>query len=254
MSAQQFSRRTAIRYLHMFRLTAAAVTALSLALPAAAQQMDEAALRALILETIRTNPEIVMEAIEILQTRENEAQAQAAAQALEAQKGALHNDPNAPVMGNPDGDVTIVEFFDYNCGYCRRVFPSVKELIAGDDNIRVVMREWPILGEESVFAARAALASRKQGKYAEFHDALMANEGRASQANVLSIADDLGMDITQLQADMAGPEVDAHIATSRQLTQALGLNGTPAFVFGDQLVPGAIELNQMQQLIEQLRS
>ena len=238
----------------MFRLTAAAVTALSLALPAAAQQMDEAALRALILETIRTNPEIVMEAIEILQTRENEAQALAAAQALEAQKGALHNDPNAPVMGNPDGDVTIVEFFDYNCGYCRRVFPSVKELIAGDDNIRVVMREWPILGEESVFAARAALASRKQGKYAEFHDALMANEGRASQANVLSIADDLGMDITQLQADMAGPEVDAHIATSRQLTQALGLNGTPAFVFGDQLVPGAIELNQMQQLIEQLRS
>ncbi len=237
----------------MFRLTSAAVTALALAVPASAQTMDEEAIKALILETIRTNPEIVMEAIEILQAREGEAQAAASAAALAAQQGALQNDPNAPVMGNPDGDITIVEFFDYNCGYCRRVFPAVKELIADDSNIRVVMREWPILGEESVFAARAALASRKQGKYAEFHDALMENQGRASQANVLSIAQDLGLDIDQLRADMEGAEVDAHIATSRQLTQALGLNGTPAFVFGDQLVPGAIELGQMKELIEQLR-
>lgn len=236
-----------------FRLTSAALTSLFLALPAGAQEMDEAAVKALILETIRTNPEIVMEAIEILQAREEEAQAVASAAALKAQQAALTNDPNAPVMGNPDGDVTIVEFFDYNCGYCRRVFPSVKELVDGDDNIRVVMREWPILGEESVFASRAALASRKQGKYAEFHDALMANQGRATQANVLSIADDLGMDIDQLRADMEGAEVDAHIATSRQLTQALGLNGTPAFVFGDQLVPGAIELDQMKELVAQLR-
>lgn len=237
----------------MFKFILATVTALTLALPVQAQDLDEAALKALILDTIRDNPEIVREAIEILQTREAEAQALASAAALRAQKAALQNDPNAPVMGNPDGDVTIVEFFDYNCGYCRRVFPTVKDLVESDGNIRVVMREWPILGEESVFAARAALASRKQGKYAEFHDALMAHQGRASQANVLSIADDLGMDIDQLRADMEGAEVDAHLAASQQLTQSLGLNGTPAFVFGDQLIPGAIDLDQMKDLVDALR-
>lgn len=230
------------------------IAALMIALsPVQAQQRDDSALQELILQTIRDNPEIVMEAIEILQQREAEAQALAASQALQAQQSALMNDPNAPVMGNPDGDVTIVEFFDYNCGYCRRVFPSVKDLVEEDGNIRVVMREWPILGEESVFAARAALAARKQGKYLEFHNALMANQGRASQAAVLTLADDLGMDIDQLRADMNGPEVDAHIAASRQLTQSLGLNGTPAFIFGDQLVPGAIDLEQMKQMVAEMR-
>ncbi len=237
----------------MYRTTLAAATALALTLPLQAQQMNEAELKELILNTIRDNPEIVMEAIETLQERQALAEAAAASQALETQQAALTNDPNAPVLGNPDGDITIVEFFDYNCGYCRRVFPAVKELVATDGNIRVVMREWPILGEESVFAARAALASRKQGKYEEFHNALMGNAGRASQANVLSIADELGMDIDQLRADMESAEVEAHIATSRQLTQALGLNGTPAFVFGDQLVPGAIELEQMKELVSSLR-
>ncbi|MEM6407754.1 MAG: DsbA family protein [Pseudomonadota bacterium] len=237
----------------MKRALFAAVSLLMLSVPAFAQQMDEESLRALILQTIRDNPEVIMEALETLQEREAEAQAAAAAAALTAQMGALQNDPNAPVLGNPDGDITVVEFFDYNCGYCRRVFPNVKALMDEDTNIRVVMREWPILGEESVFAARASLASRKQGKYEEFHNALMGSNGRASQAVVLSIADDLGMDIDQLRADMDSPEVDAHIETSRQLTQALGLNGTPAFVFEDQLVPGAIELNQMQQIVDELR-
>lgn len=239
------------RFARMFAL--AATTALAGFAPASAQEMDEGALRALILETIRQNPEVVMEAIETLQAREEAEKELAATKALRDQKAALQNDPNAPVMGNPDGDITIVEFFDYNCGYCRRVFPAVQELIGEDKNIRVVLREWPILGEESVFAARASLASRKQGKYEEFHAALMEFQGRASEAVVLRVADDLGMDIDQLRADMEGAEIDAHFQASSQLTQALGLNGTPAFVFEDQLVPGAIELEQMQALVEQLR-
>ena len=239
------------RFARAFAL--AATTALVSFSPAFAQEMDEDALKALILQTIRDNPEVVMEAIETLQAREEAAKELAAAEALKTQKAALQNDPNAPVMGNPDGDITVVEFFDYNCGYCRRVFPAIQELMAGDTNIKVVMREWPILGEESVFAARASLASRKQGKYEEFHTALMEFQGRASEAVVLRVADDLGMDIDQLRADMEGPEVEAHFAASRQLTQALGLNGTPAFVFEDQLVPGAIELEQMQALVEQIR-
>lgn len=125
--------------------------------------------------------------------------------------------------------------------------------MAEDTNVRLVMREWPILGDESVYAARASLASRKQGKYAEFHDALMVNEGRANEASVMRIAAELDMDIEQLKRDMDAPEVVAHIQTSMQLTQALGLNGTPAFIFGDQLVPGAIELDQMKELVAQTR-
>lgn len=237
----------------MLRLTASALALCLSASPILAEDMSRDEMRALVLDTIRQNPEIVMEAIEALQAREAEAQASQAQAVLSSNRAVLERDPNAAVLGNPDGDVTIVEFFDYNCGYCRRVFGDVKALIAADSNVRVVMREWPILGEASVFAARASLASRKQGKYEEFHVALMENEGRASEATVFQIAEDLGMDTEQLRADMDGPEIAAHFQTSQQLTQALGLNGTPAFVFGDQLVPGAIELDQMKELVAQAR-
>lgn len=237
-------------------MTRFAATALALCLsttPLLAEDLSREEIKALVLETIRDNPEIVMEAIETLQAREAQAQAAQAQAVLNANKAVLEQDPNAAVLGNPDGDVTIVEFFDYNCGYCRRVFGDVKALIAADSNVRVVMREWPILGEASVYAARASLASRNQGKYEEFHVALMEHEGRASEAAVMKIAGDLGMDTDQLRKDMNGPEVTAHIQTSQQLTRALGLNGTPAFVFGSELVPGAIELDQMKQLVEQAR-
>ena len=239
----------------MTKFALSAATALALCLPASsnAQELNESAIRDLVLDTIRENPEIIREAIDILRAEEMAAQEAATAEALKSQIAALHNDPNAEVIGNPDGDITVVEFFDYNCGYCRRVFPAVQDLIEGDGNIRVVLREWPILGEESVFAARASLASRNQGKYEEFHTALMANQGRASQANVLSLADDIGMDIEQLQKDMESAVIDAHFETSRQLAESLGVNGTPAFVFGDQLIPGAIELDQMRDLVDELR-
>jgi len=227
--------------------------ALACAAPVVSADLSEADMRALILETIRDNPEIVMEAIETLRVREDEARAELAAQALVENRALLQNDPNAPVIGNPEGDVTIVEFFDYNCGYCRRVFSSVTELLEGDENIRVVMREWPILGEESVFAARASLASRKQGKYEEFHKALMGNEGRADEATVIQVARSVGLDVKQLRADMEAPEIAEHFQASQQLTQSLGVNGTPAFVFGDTLIPGAIEVDQMRSLIESLR-
>jgi len=237
----------------MTRITA---TALALCLGTTsvmAEDLSRAEMQALVLDTIRANPEIVMEAIEALQAREQQAQAMQARAVLTANKDALERDPNAAVFGNPDGDVTIVEFFDYNCGYCRRAFNDVKALVAADPNVRVVMREWPILGEASVFAARASLASRNQGKYQAFHVALMEHEGRASEAAVMEIAQSLGMDTEQLRVDMEAPEVTAHIQTSQQLTQALGLNGTPAFVVGSELVPGAIELDQMQALVEQAR-
>ncbi|RYH05999.1 DsbA family protein [Tropicimonas sp. IMCC6043] len=223
-------------------------------LPAMAENLSEARIKELVYEAIRENPGIVMEAVELLQAQEAEQQAAAASQVLSAHRDTLENDPNAPVLGNPEGDVTVIEFFDYNCPYCKRVAPEVKAIMADDANIRVVYREWPILGEGSVFAARAALASRKQGKYEAFHWALMDLKGRADEASVLRAAEEVGLDVNQLREDMEAPEVDEHIATSMALTQTLGFDGTPSFVIGEALVPGFIEQSQLAELVSQART
>ena len=234
----------------MIRFATSTALALCLAATSAsAEDLSREQMQELVIQTIRENPEVIMEALQTLQARKEQVDADQAQAVLTTNRAALERDPNAPVLGNPDGDVTVVEFFDYNCGYCRQVFDDVHALIKSDSNIRVVMREWPILGEESIYVARAALASRAQGKYMEFHVAMMENEGRANQGSVERIAGELGMDIAQLKRDMDAPEVVAHIQTSMQLTRALDLNGTPAFIFGDQLVPGAIKLEQMQELV-----
>ena len=150
-----------------------AVMALIVPIAAQAESLSEDRVKKLVLEAIRENPEIVLEAVQIIEQREQQRQAEAAATVLSDNRDLLENDPNAPVLGNPEGDVTVVEFFDYNCPYCRRVKPHIEALLEEDPNVRLVYREWPILGDGSVFAARAALASREQGKYEEFHWALM---------------------------------------------------------------------------------
>lgn len=231
------------------------VVALSLALPlqAAAQDLSEDRVRELVLETIRENPEIVMEAVAILESRQAEAQAASQAEVLAEERDALERDPNAPVLGNPDGDVTVVEFFDYNCPYCRRAKPEIESLLEADPNVRLVYREWPILGEGSVVAARAALAAREQGLYEDFHWAMMGMNGRAEESSVLRIAEDIGLDIAQLLRDMEAREIDAHIQTSMRLAQALGITGTPSFVIGDALVPGVVDADQLQTLVSDAR-
>lgn len=203
-----------------------------------ADALSEDRVKELVLEAIRENPEIVLEAVQIIERREQERQAAAAASVLSENRDLLENDPNAPVLGNPEGDVTVVEFFDYNCPYCRRVKPHIEALLDEDPNVRLVYREWPILGDGSVFAARAALAAREQGKYEEFHWALMGMQGRAEEASVIQVAQEIGLDIAQLRRDMQAPEIDAHIAASMEMSRALGFNGTPSFVIGDALVPG----------------
>ncbi|WP_068117883.1 DsbA family protein [Tropicimonas marinistellae] len=236
-------------------LTAAGVAlALLGPLPAMSSDLSEERIKELVYEAIRENPGIVMEAVELLQAQEAEQQAAAASQVLSAHRDTLENDPNAPVIGNPDGDVTVVEFFDYNCPYCKRAADEVKALMADDGNIRIVYREWPILGEGSVFAARAALASRSQGKYEAFHWALMELKGRADEASVLQAAEKVGLDIDKLWEDMDAPEIEEHIATSMALTQALGFSGTPSFVIGEALVPGYVEKKQLQDLVEKTRA
>jgi len=159
--------------------------------PVAAQSMTEAQVKQLALEAILENPEIIMQAVAILQQREKER----AASGANTVRLQLESDPNAPNLGNPEGDVTVVEFFDYNCPYCRSAGQTVQALLAADANVRVIYREWPILGDDSVIAARAALAAREQGKYEAFHWALMGGEGRVTEALIFKVARDLGMDV-----------------------------------------------------------
>ena len=231
------------------------VVALSLALPlqAAAEGLSEDRVRELVLETIRENPDIVMEAVAILDSRQAEAQAASQAEVLDEERETLERDPNAPVLGNPEGDVTVVEFFDYNCPYCRRAKPEIEALLAADPNVRLVYREWPILGEGSVFAARAALAAREQGLYEDFHWAMMGMNGREEESAVLRIAEEIGLYIVQLRRDMEAQEIDAHIQTSMRLARALGITGTPSFVIGDALVPGVVDVERLQTLVSDAR-
>lgn len=214
---------------------------MSSVVPSPAQELTEDRVKELVAEALRENPELVLEALQTLEVRQAEAQEAAAVAALSAERDLLERDPNAPVLGNPNGDVTVVEFFDYNCPYCKRAMPEVDALLAEDGNVRLVMREWPILSEGSAFAARAALAARQQGKYAEMHDALMSMRGKVEADTVLRIAGETGLDVEKLKIDMQAPEVEAHIATSMRLADALGFNGTPSFVIGDQLVRGFVE-------------
>lgn len=222
-------------------------------LAVSAQELSEERVKELVYEAILENPQIVMDAVRILEERRQEDQRASATAVLENQRDRLERDPNAIVLGNPDGDVTVVEFFDYNCPYCRRVMPEVDALVEQDPNVRLVYREWPILGEGSVFAARAALAARKQGKYEEFHVAMMGMKGRAEEASVLRIAREVGLDIDQMRLDMQAPEVDEHIQTSMDLTRALGFSGTPSFVIGDTMIPGFVEVDVLVEQVNVAR-
>ncbi len=194
-----------------------------------------------------------MEAVAILEAQEDARKADQSVALLSSRRDVLERDPNAPVLGNVDGDVTIVEFFDYNCPYCKRVKPEIQALMAADPDIRLVYREWPILGEGSVFAARAALAARNQGKYEEFHWAMMGLQGRAEEASILNAAVEIGLDADKLRADMDAPEINEHIQTSMELAAALGFNGTPSFVIGEALVPGFIKTVQFEGYVEGAR-
>ncbi|MEM6635576.1 MAG: DsbA family protein [Pseudomonadota bacterium] len=242
MTAQIF-RRMMIAVLAIFCIGASG----------SAHDLDPEAVKRLALEAILENPEIVMEAVQLLERREAAERERQAASALVAERRRLENDPNAPVVGNPMGSVTVVEFFDYNCPYCRRAKVQLDAVLRSDDDVRVVLREWPILGEESVFAARAALAARKQDKYVVFHDALMALRGRANEASVMQVARQVGLDVAQLRTDMDAPEIDAHIDASMELARSIGFSGTPSFVVGDTLVPGFIEADAMSAHIEKAR-
>jgi len=210
--------------------------------------------RGLVREYIIDNPEIIAEAITLLQLRQEEEKLEEQRAAIIAYEDETKNPPENTIIGDPDGDVTVVEFFDYNCGYCKSVLPVVINKLRTDGNIRLVLKEFPILGPTSVMASKAALASRKQGKYADFHQALMAHKGGFTNSTILSLAQNVGLDSTLLQIDMDDPEVEKIIETNRALARELQINGTPAFIIGNTLVPGAISEEELTELIENERN
>jgi protein-disulfide isomerase len=198
-------------------------------------------------------PEIVYQALQELQRRETAAEEMRRKEALASNRDTLFRHAATPVGGNPDGDVTLVEFFDYRCAYCRRVIPSMQALLNEDRNLRVVFKELPVLGPDSVRAARAALASHNQDGYVPFHFVLMTADD-LSMAGIRAAAAAAGLDPDQLEADMDSPEVLAAIEANYALANELGIEGTPAFVVGDQLIPGAVDKVRLEQLIREARS
>jgi protein-disulfide isomerase len=210
-------------------------------------------IEAIVRDYLLREPEIIYEALQELQRRETAAEETRRKEALTASQDELFERPATPVGGNPDGDVTLVEFFDYRCGYCRRVVGSLQALVDRDEELRVAFKEFPILGEDSVRAARAALAAERQGLYMPFHFALMAADD-LSMDGIMQVAAGVGLDTDQLASDMQLPEIQAEITANYELARELGIEGTPAFVVGDNLVPGAVTEERLAALIDEART
>lgn len=225
------------------------------ALPALAEQMsdaDRAAFRAEVKAYLLENPEVIVEAMTVLQSRQDAAAAQQDVALVDANKAALFEDGNSWVGGNPDGDVTIVEFTDYRCGYCRKAFAEIEELIKADGNIRFVVKEFPILGDASVISARFAIAVLQlhgADAYKRAHDGLITLRGEPDEATLSALAGELGLDGAAILARMAAPEVDAVIAANHALGDAMQISGTPTFVVGGQLLRGYLPLEAMQKVV-----
>jgi protein-disulfide isomerase len=185
------------------------------------------------------NPEVLVEMTTELDKRQAAEQAEKQQKVISDNADAIFRSPLAFVAGNPDGDVTVVEFFDYNCGYCRRALADVVKLIDNDKKVRLVLKELPIFGEDSEAAAKAALAAHKQGKYFEMHQKLFSEPGKADKEKALRIAGELGLDTAQLEKDMADPETQKSLDEAKELAQKLGLQGTPLYLIGDRVIPGA---------------
>jgi protein-disulfide isomerase len=230
-----------------------------LAAAASATRAEEAAdlsveqVEKIVREYLLREPEIVYQALEELQRRQAAAEAERQQAAISDNQRELLNDPASPVGGNPDGEVTLVEFFDYRCAYCRRVVSSMRALLDEDSDLRVVFKELPVLGPDSERAARAALASRRQNGYVPFHFALMAADD-LSLPGIRAAAEAVGLDADRLEADMAAPEVNAAIQANYALANELGIEGTPAFVIGTQLIPGAVDKARLEELIREARA
>jgi protein-disulfide isomerase len=224
-----------------------------LAAAPAAVPVDKAALGKNIREYLIANPEVLVEAMQELERKQDGQQSVAAQKAVQENQAELFRDADSPVGGNPNGDVVIVDFNDYQCPYCKKAHKAMKSVVAADGKVKIIYKDLPILGEASKIAAVAALASVKQGKHQAFHDALMEFTGKLDRDKIFEIAASVGLDRAQLEKDMEDPKLKQHIERNLELASALGIRGTPAFVIGTQFVPGAVDAAALKQLIADAR-
>lgn len=206
---------------------------------------DTAEIEQIIENYLLENPEIMLRVFDRLEQRQAEEQARQDLAALTVQRQGLERDGYSFVAGNPDGDVTIIEFFDYRCAFCKRTMPEIEAVLAADPNVRLVLKEFPILGPDSVFASRAAIASMKQDKYKAFHDALFVHRGSLTQSAVLRIAEANGIDLAQLKTDIEDPAIREQIGENIGLAEILAIDGTPTFIIGDAVLRGAVERDRL---------
>ena len=215
-------------------------------------ESEMATIKQLALEALLENPQILREASRILQAREEQQRNDNVSNLIREYSSELTNTEDTVVIGNPTGDITIVEFFDYNCPYCKTAAKDLQDLIKSDENIKFIPREWPILNNNSVIAAKAALASIAQGKYKEYHWRLM-KEGSLTETKIFEIAKNLEIDIASLKKDMESEFVINHIAKSTALARRIGFSGTPLFIIEGKFFPGFVPLEELELIISDIR-
>ncbi len=199
---------------------------------------DKAAIEKIVKDYLIENPEVFLEIQAALEAKMEKQQAEKFKAALAENAKDIYRRVEAPVAGNVNGDITVTEFFDYNCGYCKKSLTDIQALIASDNKVRVVLKELPILSQDSMDAAKIALAAKQQGKYWEVHSALLEQKGRATGESALAVATKLGLDTAKLKVDAEGEAVKAEIDAVRKLAQKMGIEGTPHFLVGDRSIAG----------------
>lgn len=218
------------------------------ATPAQRQDVD-----AMIHDYLMQHPDVLIAALRAAEDKLNHDNDAKATQTVAQHRHEIFDDPATPVAGDPDGTATIVEFFDYRCPYCKQVQPSLEALLKQDPKLRLVYKEFPILGPVSVTAAHAALAAQRQGKYAAFHAAMMAARGNITDDTVYQVAASVGLDVPRLKHDMAAPEIAQQLKSNLALADLLEVHGTPAFIIGNRLVPGAVDLSELKTMVADAR-
>jgi protein-disulfide isomerase len=235
--------------------TLASSTALAQA-PGPFSPEQRKAIGEIVKEYLIQNPEVLQEAIAELEKRQQEAQRVAQSSALKESQEQLLNSPRGNVVGNPQGDVTLVEFFDYNCGYCKRALADLRDLMRKDGKLRVVLKDFPVLGPESVEASRVALAAKQQLKgerLFDYHAKLLETRGRVNGERAKALAKEMGLDMARLDRDVEGEDVRLALQENMSLGDRLGISGTPAFIIGEEIVPGAVGAEPLRKVVAGVR-
>lgn len=250
------TRRTIILAAMLTAVATIGLAAYAPATRAAAEGITKENLGPAVREYLLANPEVVIEAVEAYQKKQEMADAAKAQENLKTHKDFLYKaDKDAtPEVGNPDATVTVVEFFDYNCGYCKRALKEVQAVLAEDKDVRFVLKDMPILSPQSQTAAHWSLAAQRQGKYFEFHQKVMNHQGGISETSLAEIAKEVGLDVEKMKKDAADPKIAEIVMQNVKVATDLGLRGTPAFIINDRVIGGYIELEEMKRIISEVRA